>query len=136
MPGPLISSAFTTAAPTSGKGRRWSPIDSVAAVVRDALPAAGATPWKIFVATDEQACLDYMLGAFPGQVLYRPMRRAVDGRPIHKTPGDGFRKGEDAVIDCLLLARCAQLIRTDSDLGLFATFFNPALPVTLLNTVR
>lgn len=108
------------------------PYDVVAATVREALQAAGATRWKVFVATDEHALLDHMLAAFPGRVLYRQMRRSADGRPIHKMPGDGFRKGEDAVIDCLLLSRCAQLIRTDSDLGLFSTFFNPALPVRLL----
>lgn len=108
------------------------PYDRVAAAVREALPAEEARRWKVFVATDEQACLDHMLAAFPGRVIHRRMPRSVDGRPLHKAPGDGFRKGEDAVIDCLLLSRCAHLVRTDSDLGLFATFFNPDLPVRLL----
>ncbi|MDP3719154.1 MAG: nodulation protein NodZ [Acidobacteriota bacterium] len=110
------------------------PYEAVAAAVREASVAVGDAHCKIFVATDEQAFLDYMLTAYPGQVVYRQMPRSVDGHPIHKAPGDGFRKGEDAVIDCLLLARCAQLVRTDSDLGLFATFFNPDLPVRLLGT--
>jgi len=110
------------------------PYEVVDAAVRTAAPAAGSAPWKVFVATDEEAFLDHMLAAFPGRVICREMARSVDGSPIHKSPGDGFRKGEDAVLDCLLLARCALLIRTDSDLGLFATFFSPAMPVTLLGT--
>ena len=100
--------------------------------VDPALQRAGPNRGKIFVATDEQAFLDHMLEQFPGQVLYREMPRSVDGRPIHKRSGDGFRSGADAVIDCLLLSRCSELVRTDSNLGLFATFFNPELPVQLL----
>lgn len=107
--------------------------ESVSLAVRQAQRAAGTDHTRIFLATDEQAFLDYLLGLFPGQVLYRPMRRSVDGRPMHKCSSDGFRSGEDAVIDCLLLSRCAQLIRTDSNLGLFATLFNPDLPVTVLS---
>lgn len=109
------------------------PYEAVTSTVRETLQAAGAARWKVFVATDEQAFLDHLLAAFPDHVLYREMRRSADGHPIHKMPGDGFRKGEDAVIDCLVLSRCAQLIRTGSDLGLFSTFFNPALPVRLLD---
>lgn len=108
------------------------PYEAMVAAVRAAAPAA--RPWKVFVATDEQAFLDHMLASLPGRVLYRPMPRSMDGSPIHKAAGNGFRKGEDAVLDCLLLARCAELIRTDSDLSLFSTFFSPALPVTLLGT--
>jgi len=110
------------------------PYDAVTAAVREARVAAGAARGRIFVATDEQAFLDHMRAAFPGDVVSREMPRSVDGTALHKMAGNGFRKGQDAVIDCLLLARCAQLIRTDSDLGLFATFFNPDLPVRLLGT--
>ena len=110
------------------------PYEAVAAAVREARLAAGGPRGRVFVATDEQAFLDHMLMAFPGEVIYRQMPRSVDGTAMHKTPGNGFQKGQDAVIDCLLLARCARLIRTDSDLGLFSTFFNPDLPVRLLGT--
>jgi hypothetical protein len=106
--------------------------ESVSDVVRQALQRAGSSRSQIFVATDEQPFLDYILGRFPGQVLHRDIPRSVDGRPTHKQPGDGFRKGADAVTDCLLLSRCAELVRTDSNLGLVATFFNPELPVRLV----
>ena len=75
---------------------------------------------------------NFMRQRFHGRVITLDIRRSSDGRPLHKAPGNGYRKGEAAMIDCLLLARCSHLVRTDSDLGLFSTFFNPDLPVTML----
>ena len=108
------------------------PYDDVVAAVRELLPAHGNGDWRLFVATDEQAFLDHVNNVFPGQVLYREMRRSVDGRPIHKTQGGGFQKGLDAIVDCLVLSRCGRLVRTASNLGLVAGYFNPAIPVTLV----
>jgi hypothetical protein len=115
------------------EGRTPIAYDAVANAIRAVFPSSTNAAWKIFLATDEQACVDYFSGAWPGRVLFREMRRSSDGRPIHKT-GNGFQQGTDAMLDCLLLARCAHLVRTDSDLGLFATFFNPDLPVIMLET--
>jgi hypothetical protein len=48
--------------------------------------------------------------------------------------GEGnYRKGEEALINCLLLSRCSALIRTTSFLSAWASIFNPALPIVLLN---
>lgn len=108
------------------------PHDRVAAAVRRTLDGAGFPGAKVFLATDEQACVDYMAHAFSNRLFTRAVRRSADGRPVHKRQGDGFRKGEEAVIDCLLLSKCAALVRTSSNLGLAATFFNPAIPATLV----
>lgn len=102
--------------------------------VVDAVRAAAqplATGWKLFLATDEQACVDHLARAFPGRVAARPIRRSTDGRPLHKAHG-GYQGGCDAVIDCVLLSRGTRFIRTASNLGLVASFFNPDLPVTVL----
>ena len=107
------------------------PYDTLARVIEQAMPAAAAT--RIFLATDEQSCVEFLRAAFRDRLVYRDISRAVDGRPLHKAAGSGRRKGEDAMLDCLLLARCTCLIRTDSDLGLFSTFFNPHLPVRLVD---
>lgn len=109
-----------------------TPYDTVVAAARELLPPAASGDWQIFVATDEQGFLEHLLGVFPGKVRYRDMRRSVDGQPIHKTAGDGFQKGLDAVVDCLLLSRCARLVRTASNLGLVASYFNPVVPVSLV----
>ncbi len=87
----------------------------------------------IFVATDDQRFLDRLQLEMGHAILSRVAHRSVDGSPVHKAPGNGFQKGEEALIDCLLLSRCSRLVRTPSDLGLVATFFNPELPVTIVN---
>jgi len=108
------------------------PYDTVSAAIRAALRDEDADRCRLFIATDEQAFLDHARAAFPGQVHALSMPRSADGRPVHKGGGGGFAGGADAVVDCLLLARCHRLIRTTSDLGLCSTFFNPTLPVTLV----
>jgi len=112
------------------------PYDQVRTAVLDAINVAGPAPYKLFVATDEQAFLDYLLGMFPGKLVYLEMYRSLDGKPIDVISGDNRKKGEDAVMDCLLLSRCQYLVRTASNLSLCATLFNPDIPVTLLNRER
>lgn len=111
--------------------------EQVHAAVLEAINEARPARHKLFIATDEAAFLDYMLELFPGRLLYREMFRSVDGRPIDVVNDDGNRtKGEDAIIDCLLLSRCDYLLRTASSLSLCASFFNPVMPVMLLNNDR
>lgn len=109
------------------------PYERVLTAVLNAIKTAGPAPYKLFVATDEQAFLDYMLDLFPGKVDYLDMYRSVDGKPIDVMQGDNRKKGEDAVMDCLLLSRCHNLVRTASNLSLCSTLFNPDMPVVLLN---
>lgn len=86
--------------------------------------------YKIFVATDEQAFIDYLKVAFPVQVcFYEDAIRSSTKEPIHMQKISGYKKGEDAIIDCLLLSRCQILIKTSSNLSLFSTYFNPEMPV-------
>jgi hypothetical protein len=88
----------------------------------------------VFLATDEQACVDYMRDRFGDRLLYREMFRSRDGRPIDVVNDDpNFTKGADAVSDCVLLSRTSCLVRTASNLGLCAAFFNPSIPEVLLN---
>jgi hypothetical protein len=110
------------------------PYRRVHAAVLDALKTARPARYKLFVATDEQAFLDYMRALYPGDLLFRDMFRSSDGRPIDVVNQDGnHEKGEDAVVDCLLLARCQILIRTESNLSTCSTLFNPGLPQVPLN---
>ena len=100
-------------------------------------PGEAGPDARIFVATDEAAFVDHMEHSFPGRILKRDMFRSQDGRPIDVVNADSNHvKGLHAVVDCLLLARTHVLIRTASNLGLAATFFNPVQPVLLLNPER
>jgi hypothetical protein len=108
------------------------PYEMVDASVRVAIDALGTAGYVLFVATDEQAFLDYMLARHPGRVRYCEATRSIGGQQVAAGDG-GFRRiGEEALLDCLLLSRCNQLLRTDSNLGYCSTLFNPGLAVRML----
>jgi Alpha-(1,6)-fucosyltransferase N- and catalytic domains len=92
-------------------------------------------PYKIFVASDEQAFIDYMLQQFPDKIVYVETNiHSITGVPIHYDPQySGYKKGEDGLLDCYLLAKCNFLIRTSSGLSLLSSFINPDIPVVRLN---
>lgn len=93
-------------------------------------------PYNIFIATDDQNFLDYMKSHFKN-IIYIDMYRSSSNAPIHQgalaikaTPYD---RGEQALIDCILLSKCDILIRTHSNLSSVSTDFNPNIPVITVN---
>jgi hypothetical protein len=112
-----------------------APYDNVAAHVDEIiaqLQEIGHSDIKIFIATDEQNFLDYMRVRYPSKVVcYEESERSIDGVCVHLsgTGGTPYQKGEDALIDCLLLAKTDILLKTSSNLSLCATYFNPDIPV-------
>ena len=112
------------------------PYESVRAAILDAIGAAGPRPFRLFVATDEQAFVDFMRERFPDGLHCLEMQRSVDGSPIDVLQGDNVKKGEAALLDCLLLSRCDRLVRTASNLSLCSALFNPDMPVVVLNRER
>lgn len=111
------------------------PYETVCASVQTAINNAKAGKIRIFVATDEQAFVDCVRGNFPQLACSCDAIRSTDGTRVHDSDENNYRNGEEAIIDCLLLSRCDLLIRTESNLGLCATFFNPAIPQLLLNRI-
>ena len=112
--------------------------DSYERIVREILNVMkknGDLKYKIFVATDEQPFLDYMIGLFGNKVcFYEDALRSTDGKPLHISLNyDHYKNGEDALIDCVLLSRGNILIRPDSNLSRWSEFFNPNIPVKLLD---
>lgn len=95
------------------------------------------TNYRIFVATDEQLFLDYIVKCFGGRITYTLSRRSKDHEPIHHIHGEQvenrYALGEEAVIDCYLLAQTDILIRNQSNLSSSAANINPKLPVIDLN---
>jgi hypothetical protein len=94
----------------------------------------------VFVASDEQGFIDFIKSSAINVPIYShdDYYRSHDGRPIHTTEEGGgcrrgYKKGEDALVNALLLAKCGVLIRTTSFLSAWASLFNPELKVILLN---
>ncbi len=86
----------------------------------------------LFVATDEAAFLAEISDRYPGRVVAAEAIRSTDGSPLHFNTSHQYQVGEEAVIDCILLSRCDLLIRTPSFLSLYTTYFNPHMPVLLI----
>ena len=89
----------------------------------------------LFVASDEPAFIDYVNDSFPHLALISTgcARGGLAARYKADLGSDNYRKGEGALLDCLLLSRCSAVIRTTSFLSAWASIFNPALPIVLLN---
>lgn len=80
-----------------------------------------------FVATDEQAFLDYMRSHYDERVISHDAIRSTTSKSIHGglLEHSMAKAGEEALIDCLLLSCCNKLFRTDSNLSLACRYFNP-----------
>ncbi|HYN22693.1 MAG TPA: hypothetical protein VE078_17165 [Thermoanaerobaculia bacterium] len=102
---------------------------------------------KIFVATDDQASLDYFKERFGSRVIAYDSLRHEGGDVAGEGPtgeimpayiaGDrdrAARNGEEAVIEYLLLSRCSHLIHNAGSLARTALLNAPDLPHT--NTHR
>jgi hypothetical protein len=91
---------------------------------------------SLFVASDEQEFIDFMQRSFLRSipvVWHDDEQRSRTGVPVHHAEsGSRFRRGQEAVLNCLLLSRCSALLKTPSILSGWSKLFNPALPVTLL----
>ncbi len=85
---------------------------------------------KIFVATDEDSFLQYMYKKFPGRIIALDAIRSKNDIPVHKIMTESpYQKGEDALLDCLLLSKCSKIYKTASNLSDVSIKFNPTMPV-------
>jgi hypothetical protein len=88
---------------------------------------------KIFVATEQQQFLHQITARYGNRVIsYHAMRTSGLRNPF-QLDGNRYRKGEDVLIDCLLLSRSDYLLRCTSAVGEFAMYFNPKLACIDLN---
>jgi hypothetical protein len=90
----------------------------------------------VFVATDDQRFLEYVRAVPVGRrIFYREDSfRSTDGSSIHESAAtDKDQINRDAIVNCLILSRCAALLKTASILSGWSKLFNPELPVVMLN---
>jgi hypothetical protein len=91
-------------------------------------------PYVLFIATDEVDFLEQAREKYPGCVVAIEAHRSESaGLGVHFINKNNYILGEEALTDAVLLSKCDLLIRTSSNLSLWSTYFNPNLPVILLN---
>jgi len=112
------------------------PYEKVSEEILRVMKNHGHKKYRIFVATDEQDFLNYIISVFGDIVCYnKDALRSTNGKPVHTNKKlNRYKAGEDAVIDCILLSKGDILIRTSSNLSRWSTYFNPRIPVIKLNT--
>ena len=90
--------------------------------------------YKILIATDDYYFLNYMNVHFPGRIIATNSIRSDEGAAVHFIEkGHTYKKGEDAIVDCILLSKCDLLLKTSSNLSNCSIKFNPKIPIIELN---
>ena len=90
-------------------------------------------PYVLFIATDETEFLEQAEKRYCNVVAYDAIRSHGSNKGVHFMNKNNYIVGEEALIDACLLSKCDLLIRTSSNLSLWSTYFNPDLPIILLN---
>lgn len=96
--------------------------------------------WRLFVATDELEFAEWAVARYGDRVFMQTDTPRLSARdPAARREGthknlalSGRSKGESAVLDCLLLARCRHLIKNRSSLSDISMAFSPAMPWTFI----
>jgi hypothetical protein len=86
---------------------------------------------RIFLATDERDFFDWMMSTELWPFIVCRSKPSTQ-LPHYLDVTDNFRKGADALIDALLLARCDLVVKTPSLLSAWSKVFNPNLKLALV----
>lgn len=102
---------------------------------------------KVFVASDAQSSLDYLVDAFGSRVVAYDTLRHLDGEAAGAGPtgrimpayishdrNAAARNGEDAVAEYLLLGWCSHLVHNGAGLALTVLLADPAMSHTNTHT--
>ncbi len=91
---------------------------------------------KLFVATDDQNLLGFLQNKFKGKVLAHDVNRSSNGQPVHeiKASSQGPLLAEEALMDCLSLSFCDELVLSPSNFSYTALVFNPEVNYTIMET--
>ena len=105
-------------------GRVVEPVDYLPHIDKflNQYPTDGA----VFVATDSPKFLRTMQAQprYKGRIFWYEALRSEKNIFLDSSSADNYRKGEDVIIDMLLLSRCDFLLKTSSAVGEFAVYFN------------
>lgn len=101
--------------------------------VNKAIAQLSDAPYKIFIATDDSNFLHFMKDQYPDLILNIDAIRSSDEKPVHVTSSENYKKGEEAILDCIFLSRTNLLLKTASNLSDCSIQFNPTIRVIHLN---
>ena len=96
--------------------------------------------YRIFVASDELEFIDWIMEKHGDHIFFWEDAPRLSSQDPEASKGgthksslfSNYKKGETAVIDCLLLSRCSYLIKNRSSLSDASMAFNPKLEWTMV----
>jgi hypothetical protein len=92
------------------------------------LASRGPGPHRIFLATDQAQFVDLFRERYADRLVIYDCLRSSGRRPPFKFSRESpYRRGEDVLIDVLLLSRCNFLFKASAAVGECALWFNPSL---------
>lgn len=92
------------------------------------LASRGTDPYRIFLATDQNQFVDLFRQRYGERLITYDCLRSNRRQPPFKFSSESpFKRGEDVLIDVLLLSRCDFLFKGAAAVGEFALWFNPSL---------
>jgi hypothetical protein len=87
--------------------------------------------YKVFIATDQVQFVELFRKRFGDRlVCYDSIRSSNQIAPFKHTGVSQYRKGEDVLIDILLLSKCNHVLKCAASVGEYALWFNPEVPYT------
>jgi len=82
----------------------------------------------IYLATDSTDYIKQLNEEFGDKIILPDVLRSSGGASVHHhSQGNGYKKGKDVLMECLLLSKCDFLIKGVSNVSLCALFFNKEL---------
>jgi hypothetical protein len=108
--------------------------------VRRVLEKAAPGTFRVFVATDEADCLEFMQHEFGDRAISVAdaprVRSGSQGVHLDRTlPVSGYQKGKSALVDSLLLSSADYLVKGRSNLSDASLVFSPSLAYSFLPDV-
>jgi hypothetical protein len=93
---------------------------------------------KIFLATDDEDTYKIFKKEFSNKLILKDSFRSSDSISIHQNHFNisGYKKGLDVLTDCVLLSKCKFLLRSTSNVGSTAQFFNLNLKHINVNEIH
>jgi len=82
----------------------------------------------IYLATDSTDYINQLKEEFGDKIILPDVLRSSGGASVHHhSQGNGYKKGKDVLMECILLSKCDFLIKGVSNVSLCALFFNKEL---------
>jgi len=92
---------------------------------------------KVFLATDDLDVLEAMKERYDDSIVTTECIRSNGDKSVHHhLKGNNREKGEQVLIDCLVLSRCRHIIKGISNVALCAMFWNLDLTCENLNSIH